>query len=91
MPHGLPTSFFSFPAQTSGFLRPPAQQASLPKWLPGLHLSVFRETELTTARQAGSLVHHGTGSTVTKAFLGDRTQTWQCWDFNGAGLSMFGY
>lgn len=80
-----------FPAQTSGFLRPPAQQASLPQWWPGLHLSLLRETAhyCTVGRQPSPLWGwlHGLKSFPWRS----DTDVVQCGHFNGAGLSVFGY
>lgn len=80
VPHGFPT--FSSPAQTSGILG-----RTFCALLPNRHIfpsgclaSICpcsgRQCSRPCGRRACSLVCHGNGATVGKAFLGDRTQMW---------------
>lgn len=65
--HGPLTSFFFSPC--SNLRLPGTLHTSLPKWLSSFHLFLLRKAVFTTVWQAGSLVHHGTGSTVRKLSL----------------------
>lgn len=64
--HGPLTSFFFSPCQISDFLGP--CRHLFPR-LSGFHLFLLRKAVFSTVWQAGSLVHHGTGSTVRKLSL----------------------